>query len=171
MRAFEEYLTSVGAEKSFYEAYETGNILQEYCTENGIAVSMYWYDSGNSLNVILYEDAWEQVSQPEAPVETKVLIVTALKNRQTVKVQEDAAFRIEKWDKVTLKCTYDEGRRDDYDWQIISGKDIISLTEKNKKCKIKGKAVGTAEVEMTYTCENEDGETVSITSIYTIMVE
>lgn len=165
MREFEKYLESVGAVESFYEAYETGNILQDFGGSDGILVSIYWYDSGNSLNVVLYDADWDQIAEkPE-------LTVTKLKNRKTVKVLEDAAFSIKKKNKVTLKNTFDEGKDRDFYWDIISGEDVVSLNENKNKCRITGLKTGTARVEMTCFYENEDGKDVSVTYHYTIIVE
>ena len=165
MRSFEKYLESIGARESFYEAYETGNILVEYGGKDGILVSMYWLDSNNSLGVILYDADWENVGEePE-------LTVTNLKNRQTVKVLEDAAFSIKKRKKAYLKCTFNEGKDRDFYWDILSGEDVISMNESKNKCQIKGKKTGTAEIEMTCFYENEDGKDTSITYYYTIIVK
>ena len=165
MREFEKYLESVGAAESFYEAHETGNILQEFGGRDGILVSLYWYESDDSLSVVLYDADWDQIAEkPE-------LTVTKLKNRKTVKVLEDAAFSIEKKNKVTLKNTFDEGTDRDFYWDIIRGEDVVSLNESKNKCRITGQKPGTAEIEMTCFYENKDGEDVSVTYHYTIIVE
>ena len=165
MREFEKYLESVGAAESFYEAHETGNILQEFGGRDGILVSLYWYESDDSLSVVLYDADWDQIAEkPE-------LTVTKLKNRKTVKVLEDAAFSIEKKNKVTLKNTFDEGTDRDFYWDIIRGEDVVSLNENKNKCRITGQKTGTAEIEMTCFYENKDGEDVSVTYHYTIIVE
>ena len=165
MREFEKYLESVGAVESFYEAHETGNILQEFGGSDGILVSLYWYESDHSLSVVLYDADWDQIAEkPE-------LTVTKLKNRKTVKVLEDAAFRIEKKNKVTLKNTFDEGKDRDFYWDIIRGEDVVSLNENKNKCRITGQKAGTAEIEMTCFYENKDWEDVSVTYHYTIIVE
>lgn len=168
MRAFEKYLESIGASESYYEAFESGNMLLEYVGDEGILVSMYWLESNHSLDVTLYDADWEQMAVREEKPEQNV---RKLKNWQTVKVQEDAAFGIRKKQKVTLKCTYDMGKNQDFYWSIISGEDLISLTEKKNKCKIKGEKQGTAEIEMTCFYVNEAGEDTCITSYYTIIVE